>query len=305
MRCKERKFYEGEPQHIYQRTIGGFNIFYDDSDYLVFYTVISTSAKKLGVKIWGLCLMIDHIHILIEVNDKKTMSDFVCHYSSIFVKEYNRGIGRCGRLLEKAFGNAPKRTDKKIRSAILYLFNNPVEKKLCRSAQNYRWNFLAYAVSKNPFSEYSNLTKSSKALRKAINEVKNCRSNGWHLKYKQLDRLFKGLSRDDRNRLIDFIIVSYSPFDYKRLVEFYGDYQSLIIAADSSTGSEYDIMETYYQHSDTGYYDMISYLHHKKGMKNIRKATILPNDEKVSLARELRSHTNASFLQIKKFLHIV
>ena len=46
MRCKKRKFYTGEPQHIYQRTIDGFNIFYDIEDFLVFYTVFSISAKK-------------------------------------------------------------------------------------------------------------------------------------------------------------------------------------------------------------------------------------------------------------------
>ena len=61
---KKRKFVEGEINHTYQRTISGGNIFYEVDDYLVYYTIYSIMSVKYKVVVYGLCLMIDHIHSL-------------------------------------------------------------------------------------------------------------------------------------------------------------------------------------------------------------------------------------------------
>ena len=39
MAYRKRKFAPGECMHIYQRTINGYNIFYDLEDFIVFYTI--------------------------------------------------------------------------------------------------------------------------------------------------------------------------------------------------------------------------------------------------------------------------
>ena len=83
---RRRRFLPGECSHIYQRTVQGVNIFYDREDYLVFYMIISVSARKFKVKIIKMCLMIDHIHILVEADSCKEMADFVRHYTSVFVR---------------------------------------------------------------------------------------------------------------------------------------------------------------------------------------------------------------------------
>ena len=304
MRTKKRRFYHDSPQHIYQRTIGGVNIFYDVEDYLVFLTIFSSSSKKFPVKILTQCLMADHIHSLIEVEDKKTMSDFICHYTSIFVREYNHRVGRRGRLIEKAFGNAPKKQDKKIRSTILYILNNPVEKELCKSAKDYRWNFLTFAGSAHPFSAKINNEKASSPLRRAMKEVRESYDDGRFLRYSQLQRMFKNINTAEKEMLIDFIISTYSPIDYQELMKYYDSYEALTIAADSSSGSEYDVKETFYPHSDCAYRELIEYLKKEKGMTVTRRVTTLPLDEKMSLARELQLHCRASNLQICKFLHL-
>ena len=36
---RRRRFTEGAAHHIYQRTVGGFNLFYDIEDYLVYFTI--------------------------------------------------------------------------------------------------------------------------------------------------------------------------------------------------------------------------------------------------------------------------
>ena len=125
--------------------MNGYNIFYDLEDYLVFYTVFASVSRKYDLKVAGLCLMIDHLHCLVQSDTETEVSRFVSHYTSVFVKLYNEEVGRKGELFEKSFGRAWKRGSKKVRTAIAYLLNNPVEKSVCRRVEEYRWNFISYA----------------------------------------------------------------------------------------------------------------------------------------------------------------
>ena len=153
MKYRKRKFFSGECIHIYQRTVSGFNIFYDREDFIVFFTIFSVISRLYDVCVLELCLMIDHIHVLLAADSLEQVSSFVRHYSSQYALEYNHSLGRHGSLFHKSFGSAPKKGGKKIRSTIVYIGNNPVEKKLCSNAPEYRWNFLAYISETNPFSE--------------------------------------------------------------------------------------------------------------------------------------------------------
>ena len=59
-----RRFIKDEVIHTYQRTESGFNIFYEVEDYLVYYTIFSILAGRYNIVVYGLCLMIDHLHSL-------------------------------------------------------------------------------------------------------------------------------------------------------------------------------------------------------------------------------------------------
>ena len=173
MKYKRRKFVAGECMHVYQRTIGGVNIFYDREDYLVFYTMFSVISKLYDITILELCLMIDHIHILVSSDKLDQVALFIQHLTSQFVLVYNRAVGRKGNLFHKSYGSAPKNGSKKIRSTIIYIGNNPVEKSLCLEASEYRWNFLAYIKDKNPFSEKVAANRLAPRVRSILKEIQN------------------------------------------------------------------------------------------------------------------------------------
>ena len=123
---EKRKFKEGEANHVYQRTISGFNIFYDVEDYIVYYTIFSVLAVRYDLIVYGLCLMIDHVHSLFTSRSASAMSRFISHVTSLFVKEYNSVHDRIGPLFEERFGSSVKSGIKLLRTAISYLYNNPV-----------------------------------------------------------------------------------------------------------------------------------------------------------------------------------
>lgn len=73
----KRRFVPGEVHHTYQRGISGFNIFYEIEDYLVYYTIFSVLSKRYNIIVYGLCLMIDHIHSLCSASDRSTFARYI------------------------------------------------------------------------------------------------------------------------------------------------------------------------------------------------------------------------------------
>lgn len=165
MKQRKRLIVRNVISHCYQRTTGGVVIFYNISDYLVFFTIFCTTARKYKVKILSLCLMADHIHICISEERKGELSAFVREYSKLFSRVHNRTCHTQGNLFESPFGSAPKFGDKKARANLIYIGNNAPERRLCRNAEEYRWNFLAYAVCTHPFSKSFSAKDSSPIFR--------------------------------------------------------------------------------------------------------------------------------------------
>lgn len=291
--------------HVYQRSINGVNLFYGYEDFLVFYTIFAVCAKSAGIKVLQLCIMYNHFHCLIRTSTMRELSCFMDRFTSWFVMEFNLSIGRKGKLLKKNFGSAPKWDDKAVRNSINYVGNNPVEKKLCKRAEEYRWNFLAYEFCKNPFSEPLKREFASKPLRRALTETDNMARLNLPIKYAQIRRMMKELSDKEKEQLIDYIIRKYLPFDYTELISYYGSYQNMLTAMASNTGSEYDIREERDMESDVEYDKMASYIRKQYPDKMIRSVTVLPKSEKASLAMELQRNTNASYRQICRFLHMI
>lgn len=300
-----RKFLNEEVNHTYQRTVSGFNIFYEVEDYLVYYTIFSVMSVRYGITVYGLCLMIDHLHSLVSSSNASVFSRFMSNVTILFVKEFNKARRRSGALFCENFGSAPKLGMKQLRTAIAYLFNNPVERFLCRYAQEYRWNFLAYAATDYPFSEAIVLRSASRRLRKAIKEVDGTAARNRHLTYVQLKRILKDLGRKERNQLIDYIIVRYNVIRYDVLTtKCYDGYENMLTAINSNTGSEYDIQEQKWSRSDTEYRELYQYVH-SCGYDDAGDLISLDTDSKLALMLEMMHKTRASKRQVSKFLHLL
>ena len=147
-----RRFLPGVINHCYQNTRDGFLLFYSICDYLACFTIICTVARRHHVKVLSLCLMPDHLHGSFVADYIEELCAFVGHYTSSVARENNETCGHAGPLFNEPFGSAPKPGGKNGRTNLIYVGNNPVERHLADKAENYRWNFLAYAESDHPFS---------------------------------------------------------------------------------------------------------------------------------------------------------
>lgn len=304
MKGRCRVFKVGALHHIYQRTVEGFLIFYSIKDFLVFFTLFSTVARRYDIKVLGLCLMYDHIHTLAVAESCVTMSSFVREYTGRFSRQRNKHYGNKGQFFVHRFGSAPKTGDKKARTAISYLYNNPVEKKICPRAEQFQWSFLSYAHNRHPFSPPLKLNSASNRLRKAAAEINIQRKSDKPLSYEFIERISNGLTKAETMQLTDYIITQYNCVDYGALESYYDDYQTMLTAINSNTGSEYQIKEEVTPGSDTVFKKMSYVLRKMCGYKDMTQVLSLSGSDKMRLAWILAAETGASHYQISKFLHI-
>ena len=297
-----RKFSADGVMHIYQRTISGFNLFYSLEDFLVFYTIVSVQAKKFKIILWEMCLMIDHVHMLASCGKMEQMSEFVSAYTSLFVREFNGHTGRSGSLFESPFGSACKIDLKRIRSAIIYIFNNPVEKMLCNLAWEYRWNFLKYYDPDKP--KKISRRGLSRKLQRALKMADEAHINNRHLNYALLESMVKGLDNREIELLTEHIITLYFPFNKDISRKYFKSYSDMVIAINSSTGSEYDIEEKHYGKTDAPYREILHYLR-KKGITNPKSLITETAEVKKKYYSMLKEKTTARHIQIRKFLHML
>lgn len=306
MKYKKRRFIAGEGMHVYQRSVNGQMIFYDLEDFLVFYMIFSVYARLYKVRVLELCIMPNHTHLLLLSDELEKVSGFIRRYTSVFVREYNDDIGRKGALFHKSFGSAPKKGGKSIRSTIVYIGNNPVEKELTQTAEKYRWNFLMY-IERKLRGYMVPLRTLNFRLLKAFKYVTKAHEGSRYLTYEQLRRLMQDMTAEEREMLTDHIIMTYFPFDMETLMSFYPSYEDMITAMHSTSGKEYDIKEMYTPEPDTAYRKMMTVLK-KEGIVEqegqVRRITVLPTDDKYKIAHLLRDETDAHINQICRFLHL-
>lgn len=305
MRGQNRKVYPDIINHCYQRTINGNLLFYNDYDHLTFFTILCVTADKYpGIHVFKVCQMPDHLHQSSAASSKKELSAFTQNYTSVFAKEHNHICYEKGNVFRSPFGSVPKYGDKNARSNLIYVDNNPVERHLVDKAEEYRWNYLAYANSNHPFSEPLIVRYASREMVQAINIVKSRHKCGLYLPYAMIKKMFAPLNSKERKQLTDYIITTYNVLDYAGAIRFFGSYEDMLLADHSVTGSEHSINEVFVGRSDIYYEQMTTHIMSTGRFTDIHDIFRLSFDEKMNLMRFLNQKTDAPLEQIAKYLHI-
>lgn len=307
MKGGNRKCYQGIVNHCYQKSLKGELLFYTISDYLVSFTIICTTARQYpGIRLLKLCLMPDHLHLAVLSDRRRDLSAFVRDYTSRIIRALDIITHGHSARFHSPFGSVPKVGDKKARTNFIYIDNNPVERKSVEKAEQYRWNFLAYASSTHPFSEKIVLSQSSSPLRKAIKTIKERVAKNLPMNHPLMQSLTQALTPSEKEQFIDYTISSYSVLDYQYVLRFFdGDYKKMLLATHSNTGSEYDINEWFNGKSDAVYNEMTRLLMKEYAIEDIHEILAYSIDKKYELFTYLIPRVPKALpKQIAAYLHM-
>ena len=293
----------GAPLHIYFLARGGCVLFYRTTDRLSFYSVLSVLAKRFGVTVLGVSFMFTHVHLMVRTSDLAQLRLFIGQLIKTFSRLLREDRAVAGPQFETPFGSAPKVSLKEQRSCLIYIWNNPVEKKLCTKAVKDRWTFLAYYNNPFPFSERLVKRYASAQLQKACSVIDGESRAGRYLRPRFLRTLFATLVKKEQEQLADYIIGAYRFIDYTGAVKLFDSFDQLLIATEASTGKEFDVGEQYDPLSDAPYREMLR-LVSKGHLFDNWKLLHLEPDEQKRLFRIFKNETAATDRQIRKFLHM-
>jgi len=238
----KRKFYKNGYQHVFQISVDRGIIFYTDADCIVFFTILCCLAVKYRIRIVSLCIMKNHFHILGQFGSEENMELFLNALCSVFARKYNRRYDRRGQLFKKPFGSAPKYGED-VYDCIIYIYNNPIPKKATELAIKYRWNFLAYMDSKNPFSNRIDNPFAPDVLKQRLSMVERLHSSGQYIDYGVLDTLKEGLNGEQYKQLLDYIVAVYNIIDYSLIQSKWNSKEAVSEMLALVKGSEYALKE--------------------------------------------------------------
>lgn len=300
---KNKSFPSGAWHHIYSITRDGGVLFYRITDRLCFFSIISIYVRRFNMIVLGLSIMFTHFHMMVRAIDTAHIRAFVGQCLATFTRIINDDRGSSGSLFKRPFGCASRFSNKEKRSSLIYLLNNPVEKKLCSNAVDDRWTFLAYSQKRFPFSAKLVKRNVRHCLRNACDVIDKEQAAGRFLRPKLLRRLFQPLTRVEQEQLTDYIIQKYQFIDYKEAVSQFDDYASLLVAVNASSGKEFGVREEFGFSSDVPYREMCS-IAAGASLFDDWKLFSLSKAERYQWFRQLRGQTGAQDRQVQKFLHI-
>jgi len=135
--------------HVILRGINHQLIFEDEEDNVKFIRTLKTYKKLCKYAIYAYCLMGNHIHLLIKVDeddsDKNDIGAVIKRIACSYAYWYNLKYNRSGHLFQDRFKSEVVENDYYFRTVLRYIHANPVKAGLCDSIDKYHHSsFMAY-----------------------------------------------------------------------------------------------------------------------------------------------------------------
>ena len=128
----------GFPMHVTQRGNNRQNIFRDEED-KEFYMRSFMHYKRLAkVKLYGWCLMDNHVHFVIEPIRLNSLSKLFLHLNNRYVSYFNSKYGVSGRLFQGRYHSCIL-DENHFLEALRYVELNPYRAKMELVPGNYEW----------------------------------------------------------------------------------------------------------------------------------------------------------------------
>jgi len=138
MARKPRIHYQGALYHVIVRGNNRAYIFKSRENKEEYKKIASKYKKRYRFKLYAYCIMDNHAHLLIEVDDIP-LSKIMQGIQQVFTQHYNRKNKTTGHVFEQRYKSFLCGKDVYLLSLIRYIHQNPVRSKLIDDI-NYQWS---------------------------------------------------------------------------------------------------------------------------------------------------------------------
>jgi len=138
--------------HLLTRGNNRQQIFKDDVDYKVYLKFLKVYKQENNIVIYHHCLMPNHVHSIVAINPKSTLSRFMKQLNLAYFQYFGKRYNYCGHLWQGRFKSLIISKDEYLIACGRYIELNPVKARLVKEPKNYGWssyNFYAYGIKDN------------------------------------------------------------------------------------------------------------------------------------------------------------
>jgi len=125
--------------HIMLRAINRQVIFLDREDRQRFLETLMRFKRASAFKIFGYCLMNNHIHILIQEGQEE-IATVMKRVGISYVYWYNQKYERVGHLFQDRFKSEAVEDDRYLLVVLRYIHQNPLKAGMVSKLGNYEWS---------------------------------------------------------------------------------------------------------------------------------------------------------------------
>ena len=154
MFSKARAILDGACYHLMVRGNQKQKVFRQDKDYQQYLRKLRWYKHKYSFRVYGYCLMPNHVHLFGEIEKKENLSKFMQSINRSYTAYFNEAYEKVGHLWQGRFKSRVIVKDQSLINCISYIELNPVRDNMVRFPHNYRWSSYAErnlnGVDENP-----------------------------------------------------------------------------------------------------------------------------------------------------------
>ena len=131
---------EGAIYHVTCRGNNRTKIFYVTEDYRKYISNLIINKLKYKFKLYAYVLMVNHLHLLIEPQFLKDLTQIMRSLSISYSVWHNRRYGCVGHVWQGRFGSRIIKNDQDLLACMAYIEMNPVKAGLVEDPALYKWS---------------------------------------------------------------------------------------------------------------------------------------------------------------------
>ena len=130
----------GVPHHVVLRGNNRRRLFSYPKDYRYFLWLMNESQPACDVAVHGLCLMQNHVHLLLTPPGKSGLASFIKRTAQRYAQVRNKRYSTTGKLFEQRYYAKPIQSEAHLAIATAYVDLNPVRAGLVEDPASYEWS---------------------------------------------------------------------------------------------------------------------------------------------------------------------
>ncbi len=135
-----RIYYDNAVYHVMARGNNRRKIFKDHNFKRLFINKLNKYKKQLGFKLYGIVIMDNHVHMIIEANRRHNISCIMQKILLSFSFNYRKLENYIGHVWQGRFQCRLIEEESYIHDCLEYIHNNPVKAGIVKNADEYLWS---------------------------------------------------------------------------------------------------------------------------------------------------------------------